>query len=130
MGYEVVNSDCVAFLKEYGGKLIDLTFLDPPFNQSKKYMSHNDNMASEDYWKWMANVCDWTFKRSSEGAAIYFMQREKNTRHVFRVLEDTGLSFQNLVIWKKKTSAVPSPIRFGKHFQIIAFATKGSNAYP
>lgn len=30
-----------------------------------------------------------------------------------------------LIIWKKKTSAVPGMHRFGKHYQIIAFATKG-----
>jgi len=27
--------------------------------------------------------------------------------------------------WRKKTSAVPSKLRFGKQYQIIAFATKG-----
>src|SRR3989338_3229794 len=51
------------------------------------------------------------------GGAIYFMQREKNTEYVL----------QNLIIWKKKTSAVPCSNKFGKHYQIIAFATKGKN---
>ena len=34
-------------------------------------------------------------------------------------------TFQNLIIWKKKTSAIPGLKRFGKHYQVIAFATKG-----
>jgi DNA modification methylase len=59
------------------------------------------------------------------GGAIYFMQREKNTRHVLDTLESAGWTFQNMIIWKKKTSAVPGSNRFGKHYQIIAFSTKG-----
>lgn len=53
------------------------------------------------------------------------MQREKNTEDVLRILRKTGWSFQNLIIWKKKTSAVPSEFRYSKQYQIIAFATKG-----
>jgi len=52
------------------------------------------------------------------------MQREKNTEQVLRVLRETGWTFQNLIVWKKMTSAVPSAMRFGKAFQTIAFATK------
>ena len=54
------------------------------------------------------------------------MQREKNTEYVLRTLRETGWTFQNLIIWSKMTSAVPSKIRFNKKFQIIAFFTKGS----
>ncbi|MEK6558866.1 MAG: site-specific DNA-methyltransferase, partial [Planctomycetota bacterium] len=60
-----------------------------------------------------------------KGGAIYFMQREKNAENVLKCLKETGWTFQNLIIWKKKTSAVPCSNKFGKHYQIIAFATKG-----
>jgi len=73
----------------------------------------------------MTEVCQLVHNCSSDGAAIYFMQREKNTHHVMRALEDSGWTFQNLIVWKKKTSAVPNPYRFGLHYQIIVFATKG-----
>jgi DNA modification methylase len=33
-----------------------------------------------------------------------------------------------LIIWKKKTSAVPIASKYGKHYQIIAYATKGEKA--
>ena len=49
----------------------------------------------------------------------------KKTESVLRCLRESGWTFQNLIIWKKKTSAVPGMKRFGKHYQIIAFATKG-----
>ncbi len=105
---------------------IQLSFLDPPFNQNKDYKLHNDNMEVDDYWSWMKNVCDKIFSLTIDGGAIYFMQREKNTEFVLRILRETGWNFQNLIIWNKLSSAIPSKYRFGKKYQIIAFYTKGN----
>lgn len=125
MRCEIIKDDCEQFLKQAVSEKFDLTFLDPPFNQGKAYQSHNDDMASSMYWDWMKRVCKLIFDRTSPGGAIYFMQREKNAQFVLETLQSTGWTFQNLIIWKKKTSAVPCEARFGKHYQIIAFATKG-----
>ncbi len=102
-----------------------VTFLDPPFNQQKDYASHNDDLPENEYWEMMRLVCSQIFEKTSDGGAVYFMQREKNSEHVLRVLRETGWTFQNLIIWKKMTSAVPGTMRFGKAFQTIVFATKG-----
>ena len=104
---------------------IDLSFLDPPFNQDKAYNQWDDNLPPEEYWEWMQEVCSKIYALTSDGGAIYFMQREKNTEFVLQCLRDSGWTFQNLIVWKKKTSAVPGTKRFGKHYQIIGFATKG-----
>lgn len=104
---------------------IDLSFLDPPFNQDKAYNAWADNLPPAEYWEWMHGICAKVYALTSDGGAIYFMQREKNTEFVLQCLRDTGWTFQNLIIWKKKTSAVPGMKRFGKHYQVIAFATKG-----
>jgi site-specific DNA-methyltransferase (adenine-specific) len=125
MKYKKIENDCVAYLKESKDNRFDLTFLDPPFNQDKEYRNHNDKMQPSDYWKWMTRVCGLVHERTNPGGAIYFMQREKNTRQVLEILESSGWAFQNLIIWKKKTSAVPGTNRFGKHYQIIAYFTKG-----
>lgn len=121
---EIIKDDCVHYLNNTAYSF-DLTFLDPPFNQNKEYNSHNDNMEPSEYWNWMNSVCSSIFNKTNEGGAIYFMQREKNVKEVLTTLEKTGWTFQNLIIWKKKTSAVPANTKFGKHYQIIAFATKG-----
>jgi site-specific DNA-methyltransferase (adenine-specific) len=125
MKCEIITGDCEQFLRGEISERFDLTFLDPPFNQNKEYSVHNDDMLESDYWDWMNRVCNLIFKYTSEGGAIYFMQREKNAEFVLQTLRQTGWTFQNLIIWKKKTSAIPSTKRFGKHHQIIAFATKG-----
>lgn len=108
--------------------LVDLTFLDPPFNQNKDYARHDDNLSPEEYWGMMKEVCQKILDRTSDGGAIYFMQREKNTEEVLRCLRESGWTLQNLIIWKKKTSAVPVASKFGKHYQILAYATKGEKA--
>jgi DNA modification methylase len=129
INYKVLQGSCLDILK--GKKIsgsVDLTFLDPPFNQNKDYAFHNDKLSGEEYWQMMKDVCHGTFKITSDGGAIYFMQREKNTEDVLRCLRETGWTLQNLIIWKKKTSAVPVASKFGKHYQILAYATKGEKA--
>ena len=120
---KIYEGSCLDILSTMHGK-VDLTFLDPPFNQNKDYKFHNDNLSEIEYWGMMLDVCKKIFKITSNGGAIYFMQREKNTEQVLSCLRNSGWYVQNLIIWKKKTSAVPCSNKFGKHYQIIAFATK------
>ena len=121
---KIFNDDCRNILPSLDSH-VDLIFLDPPFNQQKDYASHNDDLPQNEYWEMMRDVCSQILKKTSDGGAIYFMQREKNSEYVLRVLRETGWTFQNLIVWKKMTSAVPGQARFGKAFQTIAFATKG-----
>ncbi|TKJ40029.1 modification methylase [candidate division LCP-89 bacterium B3_LCP] len=125
MDPKVYCNKCDNFLDSYSGSLFDLSFLDPPFNQKKEYSLHNDDMLSSEYWSWMERICKLIYKHTSDGGAIYFMQREKNTKHILSILDKSGWTFQNLIIWQKKTSAVPGTKRYGKHYQVIAFYTKG-----
>lgn len=104
---------------------IQLTFFDPPFNQNKNYSFYNDNLPASKYWKWIYSILVKIYDLTKEGGSIYFMQREKNAEFVLKTLRKAGWTFHNLIIWKKMTSAVPSKYRFGKQYQIIAFATKG-----
>ena len=127
----VLHGSCASLLEQQMFKQrvvspqVDLTFLDPPFNQDKAYNEWDDNLPQEEYWEWMRDTCARIHHLTSDGGAIYFMQREKNTEFVLRCLRESGWTLPNLIIWKKKTSAVPGMVRFGKHYQIIAFGTKG-----
>lgn len=120
----VIENDCEIYLKNTL-ETFDLTFLDPPFNQGKDYKNTDDNLKPSEYWEWMKRICKLIYDKTSEGGAMYFMQREKNTRYVIETLDKSGWTFQNLIIWKKKSSAVPGRYRYGKHYQVIAFFTKG-----
>jgi DNA modification methylase len=127
--YKILEGNCLDILgKNEISQPVDLTFLDPPFNQNKDYAFHNDKLSSEEYWEMMKKVCQRVLNVTSDGGAIYFMQREKNTEEVLRCLRESGWTLQNLIIWKKKTSAVPVASKFGKHYQILAYATRGEKA--
>ncbi len=121
------QGDCLKHIRQLkeNGILVDLTFLDPPFNQGKDYACADDDLPEEDYWAWMREICRGVYDNTSPGGAIYFMQREKNTEATLHTLRETGWDFQNLIIWLKTTSAVPGQKRYGKQYQIITFATKG-----
>jgi site-specific DNA-methyltransferase (adenine-specific) len=127
----VLQGDCLellsaAALAQAGlEQEVALTFFDPPFNQGKEYAHYDDNLPQERYWEWIVRVCAGIHSVTAPGGALYFMQREKNAEHVLRCLRATGWTLQNLIIWTKHTSAVPGRYRYGKQYQIIAFATKG-----
>ncbi|MBI3914332.1 MAG: site-specific DNA-methyltransferase [Chloroflexi bacterium] len=128
---KLIQGDCIEklneiiFHREASKEQVYLTFLDPPFNQGKDYDYFDDTLPEHEYWLMMQTVCSRVRELTAEGGAIYFMQREKNTEAVLQCLRETGWTLQNLIIWTKRTSAVPNTIRFGKQYQIIAFATKG-----
>ena len=129
MQYKIHQGDCMnVFEQQVIQEKVDLTFLDPPFNQQKDYAFHNDAMDDTMYWTMMTKVCQGIYTLTNEGGAIYFMQREKNAEFVLRALRESGWMFQNLIIWKKKTSAVPVANKFGKHYQVLVYATKGTKA--
>ena len=123
--YQVLEGDCLRYLNDGSIGSVALTFVDPPFRQGKDYRFFDDNQPDDKYWAWLKEVLSNIYDMTIEGGAIYFMQREKNAEEVLRILRETNWKFQNLVIWKKKTSAVPCEFRFSKQHQIIAFATKG-----
>lgn len=129
MTIKIITENCLEILDPDAfprfEKQIALTFLDPPFNQGKDYDFFDDTLPEGEYWEMMQSVCSRIFHLTSEGGAIYFMQREKNTEFVLRCLRESGWTLQNLIIWTKRTSAVPGTSRFGKQYQIIGFATKG-----
>jgi DNA modification methylase len=122
---KVLEGDCIRYLSDGSIGEVSLTFFDPPYRQGKDYRFFDDKQPDREYWGWTKEILGKVYEATADGGAVYFMQREKNTEQVLRVLRKTGWKFQNLIVWKKKTSAVPCSSRFSKQYQIIAFATKG-----
>ena len=47
--YKLYNGNCLDILKDKRFSTpVDLTFLDPPFNQNKDYAHHDDNLSPEE----------------------------------------------------------------------------------
>ncbi|MEK7582507.1 MAG: FAD-dependent oxidoreductase, partial [Patescibacteria group bacterium] len=57
--YKIIHGDCLKYLSDKQlNQRVDLTFLDPPFNQDKDYDSWNDNLPEDQYWQMMKDVCN------------------------------------------------------------------------
>ena len=123
--YRVLEGDCLQYLSDGSITDVSLTFLDPPYRQGKNYRFFDDNQPASKYWGWMKEILRRVYDATLDGGSVYFMQREKNAEQVLRVLIKTGWNVHNLIIWKKKTSAVPVHSRYSKQYQIIAYAIKG-----
>jgi site-specific DNA-methyltransferase (adenine-specific) len=122
---QVIQGDSLNVLRSGSISQVHLTFLDPPYNQGKDYKFFDDNQPEEKYWDWMREIAAKVRDVTVEGGALYFMHREKNAERVLRILRETGWTFRNLIIWKKRTSAVPGGKAFSKHYQIIVFVSNG-----
>lgn len=120
--------NCADWLKKAKAGGMHLSFLDPPFNQGKEYRAFDDSQDAADYWQWMTEILSLMRGATKLGGWVYFMQREKNAEFVLRALRESGWVFRNLIIWRKKTSAVPCSRKFGLNYQIIATATNGDKA--
>ncbi len=96
---DIIQGDCLDWIPKLKG--VHLSFLDPPFNQGKNYRFFNDNLSNDEYWEWLKEIVKEIYKVTENGGAIYFMQREKNTEWVLKILRESGWSLQNLIIWKK-----------------------------
>ncbi|MEW5799049.1 MAG: DNA methyltransferase, partial [Bacteroidota bacterium] len=77
MNWKIINTDSIDLLsRNIFAEKVDLTFLDPPFNQNKEYNHFDDNLPDEKYWELMYKTCKGIYDSTSSGGAIYFMQRE------------------------------------------------------
>lgn len=123
--YKILQGDCLEHLRDGAIKDIHLTFFDPPYNQGKDYDYFDDEQDPERYWSWMKEIVTEIYKATAKGGALYLMHREKNSEFLLNILREAGWIYQNLIIWKKMTSAVPGRMRYGKQFQVLAFVTKG-----
>ena len=69
--YKILTADCCLALQTLP-QTVDMTFLDPPFNQQKDYALHNDDMSEDDYWTMMKNVCQAVFNVTKKGRLHLF----------------------------------------------------------
>jgi len=125
ISWKLFDEDCLKIFHEDCINKAHLTYFDPPYLQGKDYRYFDDDQPEEKYWTWIRDVLSNVYNLTTDGGAVYFMHREKQADYVLRSLKQTGWTFQNLIIWMKRTSAVPGKYRFSKQYQIIVFATKG-----
>jgi DNA modification methylase len=74
---KIYNNDCLDCLKQNNDISVDLTFLDPPFNQGKEYRYFDDSLTDENYWIFMKEVLYKIYEKTVLGGSIYTENLEK-----------------------------------------------------
>jgi len=123
---QVYYMDCIEGMKLIDSKTIDLIITDPPFNQSKKYENHNDNMNKDDYLEWCELWIKEGFRSLKDTGSFYIQINSKNIINLGSICNKYGI-LQNICIWIKHSSPTPSIQRYAKNYQAWLFYTKTNN---
>lgn len=118
----IVHSDAVTLL---AGNKSHFVWLDPPFNQGKKYGSHKDRMSDADYLIWMLLVIKASYDSLHDGGYLALMHRDKYIYDMYRLCIESGFSYRSTIIWQKMTSPTPQKAMLSKRYQPILLMQKG-----
>ena len=117
----LINNDCIEELQKIQSETIDMVFVDPPYNLSKKYSDSGDNMSMQEYYEW----CDrWLHELSrvlKQGGSMFVLNIPKSSARHFLLLHQE-MYFQNWIVW----DALSTPLGtiMPAHYAILYF-TKG-----
>ena len=123
MNKEILG-DFLEIAKEIDSDSVDLVFADPPFNISKKYTNFEDNLSRKDYITWTDKWLEECFRILKNTGSIYVMNIQENVWFIQKKLEELGMLFRNIIVWKN--SSMPVKSRFCINYQPIIFFTKSS----
>lgn len=86
-----------------------LIFTSPPYNMDGgMYETYEDNLARQEYIEFNLNVVN-IWKKYLKGFVFWNISYNKNARDEFieilyRIINETGLKFLELIVWNKKTA--------------------------
>jgi len=90
-----------------GNDSANVVFTSPPYNMgTKMYKNYSDNLKDEEYIDFNIKVIE-NVKRYLKGFLFWNISYNKNTRDgfikiIYRIIQETGLKFLELIIWNKK----------------------------
>jgi len=123
---KVYCMDCLEGLKLIDDNSIDLVWTDPPYNIGLKYEDYEDTKDEKEYFKWCSSWITELWRILKVGGSIYIKIHRARAFRVGIMMEDSGLSFQNHIIWYTP-SAFPQKNRYANMFESILFYSKGKN---
>lgn len=91
----------------FGDEKIDLLVTDPPYNvnyeggTSEKMKIKNDNMASNDFYKFLLLFFKNTFVRMRAGAPAYVFYSDQEAVNFRQSMLDAGFKLSSVLIWVK-----------------------------
>ncbi len=99
---KVINQDLFSIVKFLPDSFIDLLFIDPPYNLSKKFSSVNfKEMTDENYEKWLNDWLSKLVRTLKPNASVYFCCDWKTSIPAYNVLKKYFI-IRNRITWERE----------------------------
>lgn len=110
MSFELVNDDCLHYLKSMPENVVDLVVTSPPYNCGIDYDTHNDNMPFDEYVLWCSQWMTELYRVLKEDGRIALnvlveQGIENNTKRISplrifsEIMEKCGFNIMALPMW-------------------------------
>ena len=107
-----------------GDEKADIVFTDPPFNVGVDYETYKDRNPL--YWEQLVKPAFYLMNDlAKDNASFYVKQFFANSFKMSNILQEIGLKFKNLIIWKNQSQAHPIG-NYDVAFEVILFFVKGN----
>jgi site-specific DNA-methyltransferase (adenine-specific) len=123
---QLISGDCLEHLKNIPDSSVDFCFADPPYNLSKKYDTWNDNLETEEYFKWCNNWIDELMRVLKPGRYLALLNIPLlSIRYYSHLIKNN--SFIDWIVWE--SLSMPVRMIMPSHYTILVFS-KGSPIKP
>lgn len=124
---KIINQDVLKAVEFLPGKSVDLLFIDPPYNISKKFNEHSfKEMEFNDYEKWFEHWMKKMIRLLKDTASVYVCGDWKTSSTIFKI-SSKYLKLRNRITWEREKGR-GSNINWKNCAEDIWFFTK-SNKY-
>jgi len=117
---KILHGDCLELFKQIPDNTIDVTFADPPFNLKKKYNSHKDSLAIQDYliWcdKWLAEMV-----RVTKPTGSIFLHNIPKWLTFYAASLNRIADFKHWISWDAPTAPMGKSLQ-PSHYGILYYA--------
>ena len=98
----IINGDFFDAIEFITDKSVNLLFLDPPYNLTKKFNSNNFNKTTEErYTTWFESWFKLLLPKLHENASVYICGDWRTSISIYQVIKNT-LKIQNRITWERE----------------------------
>ncbi len=117
---QIINEDCLTFLKRLPDECVDVTFADPPFNLKKKYGKYKDAKEFREYIAWCEQWIKQMVRITKPTGAVFLHNIPRWITYYAHILN--GLAdFKHWISWEAPTAPMGKTLQ-PAHYGILFYA--------
>jgi len=101
--HQVINQDCLSWMKSQADGSIDIIVSSPPYNIGISYNTYGDKMTQEDYLQWQKSIWIEACRILKPKGHLFLniAPTRKDPLLPFRVADQIPWTIQNSIVWSK-----------------------------